>query len=82
MNDSKSTKSKVTVYFQLRATVTAGRRSMATGAGSLDSGPQARVILQQCLSAKLMVQPSTDVEEAKFVHVGVQNNLVDVVKSS
>ncbi|XP_062572404.1 D-aminoacyl-tRNA deacylase 2-like isoform X2 [Saccostrea cucullata] len=30
--------------------------------------PNARIILQQCMSAKLMVQPAIEDEEAKYVH--------------
>ena len=38
-------------------------------ASTCDVGSQARVILQQCLSARLMVQPHTEEHEAKFVQV-------------
>lgn len=31
--------------------------------------PNGRILLQQCLSAKLMVQPATEDEEAKYVTV-------------
>ncbi|XP_048734239.2 D-aminoacyl-tRNA deacylase 2-like [Ostrea edulis] len=31
--------------------------------------PNARIVLQQCLSAKLMVQPATEDEDAKYVHI-------------
>ena len=48
---------------------------MATNSASSDGSEtnstqvKARVILQQCLSAKLMVQPETETEKAKYVHV-------------
>ena len=35
---------------------------------------QARAILQQCLSARLQVQPSTEESEAKFVEVCQENH--------
>jgi len=44
--------------------------TMATdGPAKAPSGPQARVIVQQCLNARLMVQPATEDEEAKYVTV-------------
>ena len=33
-------------------------------------GPVARVVLQQCLSAKLQVQPASEIQPAEFVEVG------------
>ncbi|ESO94272.1 hypothetical protein LOTGIDRAFT_189561 [Lottia gigantea] len=35
-----------------------------------DSGPKSRIILQQCLSARLQTQPKTVNSEAKFVEIG------------
>lgn len=31
--------------------------------------PKARIVLQQCLSAKLQVQPRTEEQQAQFVEV-------------
>lgn len=55
---------------------------MASGVESTDTGPQARVVLQQCLSAKLMVQPQTEEEAAKYVHVGSPNVYTVVLQNS
>ncbi|KAK3595546.1 hypothetical protein CHS0354_021654 [Potamilus streckersoni] len=35
-----------------------------------DSSPKVRIVLQQCLSARLMVQPATEVSEAQYVEIG------------
>lgn len=32
--------------------------------------PKARVVLQQCLSAKLQIQPASDEQEAEYVEIG------------
>lgn len=41
-------------------------------ATSLNSGcPSVRVIIQQCLSARLQVQPPTENDDAQWVEVGV-----------
>ena len=43
---------------------------MASGGSSGEAGGvKARLILQQCLSARLMVQPETDSNPAEFVEV-------------
>lgn len=34
-------------------------------------GPKARVVLQQCLSAKLQIQPASDEQEAEYVEIGI-----------
>ena len=41
---------------------------MATSPNS--AGPSVRVIIQQCLSARLQVQPPTENEDAQWVEVG------------
>ena len=38
---------------------------------TLTGGAKARVILQQCLSAKLQVQPPSDDQEAEYVDIGI-----------
>ena len=37
---------------------------------SASEGPSIRIIIQQCLSAKLQVQPQRDGQEAQYVEVG------------
>ena len=45
---------------------------MATAAGSGISGcPSVRIIIQQCLSARLQVQPPTENDDAQWVEVSV-----------
>jgi hypothetical protein len=49
-------------------------RIMASGSNGASTSEEAlpvrsRLILQQCLSAKLMVQPRTDTQEEQFVEV-------------
>ncbi|KAL4239054.1 D-tyrosyl-tRNA(Tyr) deacylase [Mactra antiquata] len=43
---------------------------MASGKSEEISAPKSRVILQQCLSAKLMVEPKSDASEAKYTQIG------------
>ena len=42
---------------------------MASGGPTGSEGPKARVILQQCMSAKLQVETETDDQPAQYVKV-------------
>ena len=44
---------------------------MASGNSESSNCVNARVVLQQCISAKLMVKPPTDNEEAEYVQVRI-----------
>lgn len=47
-----------------------GKRGMATATGlAANECPSVRVIIQQCLSARLQVQPPTETEDAKWVEI-------------
>lgn len=53
---------------------------MASGLSEVTESVQvqsvkSRVILQQCLSAKLMVQPKTDTQDEEYVEVNVKKNV-------
>ncbi|KAH3851155.1 hypothetical protein DPMN_093636 [Dreissena polymorpha] len=49
--------------------------AMASDATNSRPALQSRVVLQQCLSARLMIQPASEGKEAEYVHVAKQSCL-------